>query len=459
MTQKGFTSEEMALSKSDYSRNLLIFILATLVGVFIFFVPIMLEGVPQIPFGIIVNWLVGLFGPAMVWLVFALVIFNAVGYILGKTVMKDSWFGKQHENDPVIQGILYILGAVYVTFVAIGTGPEWIISGGTGGVVVKDIAQPVTWIVPLGGLFVTLFIAFGGLDFIGTLLEPLMRPIFRLPGRSALDSLASLVGASSIGAYISARIYKEKMYTKRECVSIATSFCVVSIGFAMICATAVDLMHIFPTIFLSYVVISYLMAIIMVRIPPLSRIQNVYVDGTEQTEEDRKEGIKLEGIFKRAVNRAINRSASSEGIVKEVSRGFLDGARLIPKILALIAAVGVTALIIAEYTAFFDYLGRPVVPLLNLFRIPDAELIAASTLIGITEMYLPVLLISGLEVSLAARYFICVLTLVQIIFFAETAVVMLITGVPTNFGQLVILFLERTIIAIPIIALFMHILF
>ena len=92
---------------------------------------------------------------------------------------------------------------------------------------------------------------------------------------------------------------------------------------------------------------------------------------------------------------------------------------------------------------------------------PDAAIIAPSLPVGIAEMFLPVLLISD-KVSMlseGARYMVVTVSMVQIIFFSETIVVMLSTRIPVNLKELIICFFERTLIAIPISALFMHLLF
>ena len=73
-------------------------------------------------------------------------------------------------------------------------------------------------------------------------------------------------------------------------------------------------------------------------------------------------------------------------------------------------------------------------------------------------MFLPNLLIAEMEISLAARFFIHVLSLVQIIYFSEVGAVMIISGLPVKVWEMVVIFLERTLIAIPLIAGVMHLL-
>lgn len=50
-------------------------------------------------------------------------------------------------------------------------------------------------------------------------------------------------------------------------------------------------------------------------------------------------------------------------------------------------------------------------------------------------------------------------SMVQIIFFSETIVVMMATKIPVTLKELVICFFERTILAIPFTAIVMHLLF
>lgn len=54
------------------------------------------------------------------------------------------------------------------------------------------------------------------MEFIGVLVQPIMRPVFKTPGRSAIDAVASFVGSYSLGLLITNRVYKEGKYTARE---------------------------------------------------------------------------------------------------------------------------------------------------------------------------------------------------------------------------------------------------
>ena len=67
-------------------------------------------------------------------------------------------------------------------------------------------------------------------------MKPVMRPIWKTPGRSAVDAVASFVGSYSVGLLITNRVYKEGFYSEKEASIIATGFSTVSATFMIVVA-------------------------------------------------------------------------------------------------------------------------------------------------------------------------------------------------------------------------------
>ena len=80
----------------------------------------------------------------------------------------------------------------------------------------------------LAGLLLPLLLNFGLLELVGTLLTKVMRPLFGVPGRSAVNCVASWLGDGSVGILMTARQYEDKYYTQREAAIIGTTFSAVS---------------------------------------------------------------------------------------------------------------------------------------------------------------------------------------------------------------------------------------
>lgn len=71
-----------------------------------------------------------------------------------------------------------------------------------------------------------LMIGFGVVTFFGMLFEPIMRPIFKVPGNGAFVMVMGMISGFPAGARITARLYEEKRLTKTEAerLSSFTSF-------------------------------------------------------------------------------------------------------------------------------------------------------------------------------------------------------------------------------------------
>ena len=88
----------------------------------------------------------------------------------------------------------------------------------------NKVVMPVTSLVPVGAIFLAFLISYGLMEFIGVFLKPVMRPVWKTPGRSAIDAVASFVGSYSVGLLITNRVYKELRYSTKEACIIATGF-------------------------------------------------------------------------------------------------------------------------------------------------------------------------------------------------------------------------------------------
>lgn len=463
--------DTLILSKEDYAKSSIKTVFFTAIALFIFFVPITIKGETNVPFGIIYGSIKSILGLAGLWLVCLVVVLNGLLSVYGIYICKNknNKVCKFFEGDSKIYPLLYMAGSVFaLVFVLDYTfpsfnGPLWMIGPETGGSVIPTIVTDVAWIIPVGCFFMPFLLNYGCIDFFGALLEPFMRSIFKVPGRSAVNALASFVSSSSVGVLITSKMYRDNIYTEKEADLIATGFSAVSVGFAYMVIKTAGLGEHFIKVYFISMFITLLINIFMARIPPLSRKKSVYPNGRTQTEDDIKTNAsKINiGLFKIGLDRAVKKSFVAKKLGGELIASLSDGFIVLPKVISLLTAVGTLGLIVAVYTPFLDWIGALFIPLLNILRVPDAAAIAPSFPVGLAEMFLPVLLIADQidTISIGARYVVTTVSIVQIIFFSETVVVMLATKIPISLFELIICFFERTIIAIPIAALFMHILF
>ena len=121
--------------------------------------------------------------------------------------------------------------------------------------------------------------------------------------------------------------------------------------------------------------------------------------------------------------------------------------------------MGTLSLLLAKETPVFNWLGRPMVPVLEILGLPDAEIIAPAILVGITEMYIPALI--SRDAALPARFFIAVVSISQLIFFSAVGpmIVDMFRAIPVRASDLIALFLMRTAFVVPLVAAITALLF
>lgn len=425
--------------------------LSTLLGLGFFAIPIRWAGRWTVPFDVVVKTLRnGLTDTVSIYCA-GLIIVGAVASVLASSKSSTQTWLKPFRASTTLT-ILRSIGAILAVVFVLELGPQSLHNKAIGGTIWDVLVLSVGVIIPLGAVALNLFISYGALEFIGTLMRPIMRPLFRLPGRAAVDDLTSWLGSYSVGLYLTRKLVDQGRYTRREAFIIVTGFSTVSIGYVGVVCDTLDLLHLFPVVFLTYFVVVYLLAALQCRVWPTNSIPNDAVT-THDPE------VSIQGsLIQAATNAALSRAAMGRPMRTVAVEGFVDGLVLAATILGTILSVGTGALLIAEYTAVFDIAGQPLVPVISALGIPNAELVAPATIAGITEMYIPALLVQDAQIP--ARFFIAVLSISQLIFFSSVGPMMLdmFKDLPIRMIDLLVIFVFRTILLIPILAGLTHVL-
>ena len=335
-------------------------------------------------------------------------------------------------------------------------GFEAIFSLNTGGLVLYDLLPILFSVFLFAGLFLPLLLNFGLLEFVGTLLSKVMRPVFNLPGRSAIDCIASWLGDGTIGVLLTSKQYEDGFYTKREAAVIGTTFSLVSITFSLVVINTVNLGNMFVPFYVTVTIASLVAAIMLPKLPPLSKKEDRFFDGTLKVENEKA----LAGLnnFSHGFAQAIEKAKSQDLIQVIFIDGFKNVLDMWLAVIPIVMAVGTIALVIAEYTPIFKILGLPFLPVLMLLQIPEAMAASQTLVAGFADMLLPSVLASGIE-SEMTRFVIAAVSVSQLIYLSEVGALLLASKIPVNLKELFIIFIQRTLITLPVIALIAHLIF
>lgn len=329
------------------------------------------------------------------------------------------------------------------------TFSEKILDPNTGGLMAGEGGLLTTLYITffIGLLALPLLTHFGAVEFIGILFGRLVEKLFKVPGYSAVDAIASFVGDGTIGIVVTDTQYQRGYYNKREAYIIATSFSIVGIAFASAVAEELGFSHIFPYFYGSIALVTILLAFITSRMP-LNKFQPTYFEGVTPNTIEVPAGKNLaRHAYESAVKEAGN--AHIMTIIKQALKGIIN---IYVGFLPIIMFVGTCALIIAEHTSLFNIISGPLVPLYRLFGYsPEvAAMMAPASLVGFADMYLPSLFI-GESISESSRFFIGVLAFTQLVFMSETGMVLVKSKIGLNFFDVVKVFVFRTVLSFPIL--------
>lgn len=433
------------------------FALPSLLGILAFLTPVKVDGNWTILMGLISDTGRDAVGAGMPWVVFGLLCISAIGTLYAisigrEQIAADSLFSRLFQVAPIWVA-LRVIGLMMGTMTMFRIGPEMFWSPATGGTVLNDLAVNIVPIFLFAGLLMPFLTDYGLMEFVGTMLKRIFRRLFTLPGRSAIDALASWMSSAPVGVLITIQQYISGHYTSREAAVIATNFSVVSVPFALLVAKTVGVDDRFPEYYLAVVLTGVITAVIMPRIPPLSRFKDhAYKELHDLRETESSGDVSL---MHEAITLATRRAALAMPLKVQfrVAGGHILDIwfGLVPAVIA----VGGAGLMIAEYTPILGWLTAPIVPVLELFRIPEAAAAAPALVAGFLDMFLPALLGAGIESELT-RFIIGVISVTQLIYMSEIGILMIKCEIPLKFWHLLVIFLLRTIIGLPIVVAYAH---
>lgn len=309
----------------------------------------------------------------------------------------------------------------------------------------EKIAMSVGLIIPVGSIFLALLIGYGLLEFVGVFMQPIMRPLWRTPGRSAIDAVASFVGSYSLGILITDRVYQQGGYTAREAAIICTGFSTVSAAFMVIVAKSLGIMDLWGLYFVVALVVTFIVTAITVRIYPLSKIPDEYFDGVEPDPEKPVQGNR----FRAAWREALLTLAGAPSLQRNIWENLRDGIRLSSSVVPSIMSIGLGGLLLARFTPIFEWIGYLFYPFAWLVRLPEPVLAGEAMAMGIAEMFLPATLI-GDSGDLVLRFVVGVVAISAIIFFSGLVPCILATKIPISIKDMVIVWFERVALTVLI---------
>lgn len=446
------------------------FAIMSVIGIFLFMIPIPDgAGAFNIPLGYAINWLGGTLnavqvnGFGLLYLLATLVItISFLGTVIAYVLRPDFIMDNEKLERLFISTPVYFvskaIGFIIAWMVFLRIGPDWIIAGFTGDLMMDLISggSGLMAIFIVIGIAVPILTDFGLMEFLGILIRKVVRVLFTLPGRSSIDLMGSWFSSSAASVIITRDQHEKGYYTDREASAICVNFTLVSLPFTFVVAATIGLEAYFAMFYLTICVTAIILAVIMPRIWPLRGIKDEYLPEVgKQIDEEVPSSISMLGY---ATNLASVRASktSPAGVIRSGLHNWLS---IFMDLIPVILAWGTIALIIEAQTPIFDWISWPFGWYMYFLQVPYAFDFSHIAIVGFVDMFLPAILLDIGGAPFRTSFILGALSIVQIIYMAETGILILKSKMSLNIGYLAIIFIMRTVIALPIIVLITWLLF
>lgn len=451
---------EVTISKHSSWAFLKVFIFSGF-GIFAFFISFNISEVTLSLFGYeftyaggdtflvnhLSNFIRAMLSPVMRYVVFAIGILGVI----------DLYIRREKHFKSAVQttfSVFKIIGFVILIFLVFNFGPNVLLEYNAGlgksigSFIMDSILIPITISLPCAALFLPFLLDYGLVDFVGVLVRPVMRPMFRLPGRAAVISISAFFGNFSVGHIAINDQYKSGKMTGREAAAIGTSLSTVSVGVLMVLATNTGIMEYWNIYFWSAFLVTLLCTLIGVRIFPLCKIPDTYMEGVAPDPELTYKS----SLFKNAWLEAMEVADAAENPFKRIKALEIETALILGTVATGTAFFASLGVILNTYTPIFRWVGYIFYPFYWLLRLPAGELVTASTntAISFLEVTLPTLAVAGdvAAWSLRLRYILSVVPVSSIIFLGSFVPCLMATEIPVKFWQMCVIWLERMIMSV-----------
>lgn len=447
-------------------KSLLNFLIPSIIGIIIFMIPVKFDGEWTIIVKIFADFIaktIGDYLPALCTIIITISFMMSVLASFNVKFIKENKLLDQTFSVTPVWLVLRILGFIVVWMVVLkdklNLGPffDMIVADESATFILNDLLTSLVIIFVIASMLLPLLLDFGLLEFIGAIFTKIMRPVFLIPGRAAVDCITSWIGDGTLGVMLTANQYESGYYSAKEAAIISTNFSAVSITFSLIVLSQVNMVDYFGVYYLLVCLVGIVCAIIVPRIPPLSLKKDDYVVDSKHDKEDIAENYNSSVQY--GLDLAIKRAESHKGIGEFLKNGIENAFGMWFSVMPIVMIIGTASLVLANNTQVFEILGKPFLPLLNFLKVPESLEASKTMIVGFSDMFTPSIIAASTIQSQMTKFIVATISVTQLIYLSEVGGLILASSIPVNLFELFVIFIERTIISLLIVAPIAHLLF
>lgn len=442
----------MSSESRNKLKNLCLFVLPSFLGVWMFLVPFPIKGLTNTFIGHAKFFLLVFFADQLEYIVLA-VCASASLLSLFARIFHPRWLtdGSRSVREALLCNDIFLLAraaclpvTLMVLFGSTETfGSLYVFAH----IVVREVAAKLIMLAAVMSLTAPLLLDFGLVQFTAAFASPVMRPLFKVPGRSAVDCVASWLGSSSMAVVITAKMHSRGHYSHKEAAIMVSSFSLAGIYNIYAFAEILDMTHTFTSIVATTYISMFFLAIVLPRIWPLRSIPDEYEGGKRYAEH--RMGRHGHSVLFRAIFQA-KRTASHMTFKTYVHESLMIALPMLFGTVPLMITFGTLIVVIAEMTPFADIFSLPFYTMLNAFGAAEARGIANAAVFAYIDQYIAAVYAQTLLTE-SARFTAICMAAVGLINLTEIGLHVVDSTVPLKMWQMTVIYFMRASLSLIII--------
>lgn len=382
-TAQSAKTPEIDLKKFSLGTKLKFYI-CSIIGILFFFVEFTVNGSKSIPLALLGSFITGNFGTIIGYVS---VLFALIGIV--QVCMRPKFFFRNFTAS--FFTCCRIIGGVLIAFAVFNFGPEFLLQPTLLPSLKTNAIYSLVVYVIIATAMLPFVLKSGLVDFVGVLLRPIMRPVFKVPGRSVVIALTAYFGSAMVGIVTIDEEYKKGKFTTFEACALSTGWATMAISFMVILTRIGGMLNYWGWYLLTTTVVLAVLHIILCRIYPLSKLPNTTYENMPYEEEPVAKG----NLLKLALFEAYSQSEKSSNIFKEMWLGVKSGCSVISGVAGSTMVLGTCGLLVFYFTPVFTWLGYLFWPFAFIARIPDIANVMQGAIACIAELVTPAIIAAG----------------------------------------------------------------
>ena len=422
-------------SKNYTSIGVTKFFVFTMIGILAFFANVTIGDQRTIIITHLVNFIQRMIAPITPYLLILLCVLAVVDVFRNPARNLTTTTGK-------VFSVVRVLGLVCLIMAIFNVGPALLHDERVLPFTLNRVVTPMMVVIPVSALFLPCLLSTGFVETIGLILRPIMRPLLKVPGRSAVISITAFFSANAVGIIAIDRMYKEGKFTAREAALLATSFCTQAVGFLIIVAGMTGLMPHWNLFFFGTFLILVVCAIVTGRIWPLSKKPDTCYDKCDYQDEE----VVKQGLIKRAFEEGFGVAENMGSMATKIAMTMKATLNVLTVVIATSMFFATAGLALVYHTPIFHWIGYIFYPVAALLQLPDTHLVGASGSSVLVAALNPAILANQTD-SFVTTFVLACMPITTIISFGLTVPVYLTTSIPLKLWEILVIWIERVIIS------------